>query len=44
MSTTEKIIAAEDGVDGVVVVQSIRRKPKEHRWDVELFKKVKGAP
>ena len=41
VSTTEKIMATEDGV---VVVQSIRRKPKEHRWDMELFKKVKGAP
>ena len=41
LGTTEKIIATEDGV---VVVQSIRRKPKELRWDAELFKKVKGTP
>ena len=41
VGTTEKIVATEDGV---VVAQSIRRKPKEHRWDVELFKKVKGTP
>ena len=41
MGTTEKIVATEHGV---VVAQSIRRKPKEHRWDVELFKKVKGTP
>ena len=41
LGTTEKIVATEDGV---VVVQSIRRKPKELRWDAELFKKVKGTP
>ena len=41
LGTTEKIIATEDGV---VVVQSIRRKPKELRWDADLFKKAKGTP
>ncbi|CAJ1336689.1 unnamed protein product, partial [Effrenium voratum] len=41
LNTTEKIIATEDGI---VVAQSVRRKPKEHRWDAALFGKVKGTP
>ena len=41
LNTTEKVVATENGV---VVVQSIRRKPKELRWDPDLFKKVKGTP
>ena len=27
-----------------VVVQSIRRKPKELRWDSDLFSKIVGTP
>lgn len=41
LNTTEKVVATENGI---VVVQSIRRKPKEFRWDPDLFKKVKGTP
>ena len=41
LNTTEKIIATENGI---VVAQSVRRKPKELRWDSELFGKVKGTP
>ena len=40
LNTTEKIIATEKGV----VAQSVRRKPKELRWDADLFKKVCGTP
>ena len=41
LNTTEKIIATENGI---VVAQSVRRKPKELRWDADLFAKVKGTP
>ena len=41
LNTPEKVVATENGI---VVVRSIRRKPKEFRWDPDLFKKVKGTP
>ena len=41
LNTTEKVIATENGI---LVVQSIRRKPKELRWDADLFAKVAGTP
>jgi hypothetical protein len=41
LDITEKIIATENGI---VVAQSVRRKPKELRWDADLFAKVKGTP
>lgn len=40
MNTTERIIATENGI---LVAQSIRTKPKEHRWNGELFGRVKGT-
>lgn len=41
LNTTEKIIATENGI---VVAQSVRRKPEELRWNSELFGHVKGTP
>ena len=41
VNTTEKVIATEAGI---VVAQSVRRRPKEHRWDAALFAKVQGTP
>lgn len=41
LNTTEKIIATENGI---VVAQSVRRKPEELRWNSELFGRVKGTP
>ena len=29
---------------GVVVVQSIRRKPEDQQWNVELLQSIQGAP
>ena len=41
LHTTEKIIGTPKGV---VVVQSIRRKPEDQQWDVELLQSIQGTP
>ena len=41
LHTTEKIIGTSKGV---VVVQSIRRKPEDQQWDVELLQSIQGTP
>eukprot|EP00435_Cladocopium_sp_Y103_P031617 s579_g8.t1 len=40
LNSAEKVIATPEGI---VVVQSIKRKPKELWWDAELFGKVEAA-
>ena len=41
LHTTEKIIGTPKGV---VVVQSIRRKPEDQQWNVELLQSIQGTP
>ena len=41
LHTTEKIIGSSKGV---VAVQSIRRKPEDQQWDVELLQSIQGTP
>ena len=41
LHTTEKIIGAPQGV---VVVQSIRRKPADQQWNADLIEKLVGTP
>ena len=41
VNTTEKVIATEAGI---VVAQSIRRRPEKQRWDATLFATVQRTP
>ena len=41
LPTTEKIIGIPQGV---VVVQSIRRKPADQQWNADLIEKLVGTP
>lgn len=41
LNTTEKIIGTPKGV---VVVQSVRRKPEDQQWNAELIKSLVGTP
>ena len=41
LHTTEKIIGTPKGV---VVVQSVRRKPDDQQWNLQLLQSVTGTP